>query len=199
MTRCISWLLVFGVLIGAAPASAGIVRAAGSTWEYTFTDPTSNAIWNNVVGGWTTGPAPFGNNSGGYGSDPLGYFDYATLWPASTEDGDDLWVRTAVDFSGFDLSTAAWDLGVDNGFKLYLNGSLVYSHSSAEYTYRWEYSGTFSPTPGGNIVAVALEDNGGLTAFDMQITAEVVPEPTTPIIWSLLGALGITVGWRRRR
>jgi mannitol-specific phosphotransferase system IIBC component len=26
-----------------------------------------------------------------------------------------------------------------------------------------------------------------------------IPEPSTFIIWSLLGALGITVGWWRRR
>ena len=28
---------------------------------------------------------------------------------------------------------------------------------------------------------------------------EVIPEPSTLIIWSLLGTLGITVGWWRRR
>jgi len=27
----------------------------------------------------------------------------------------------------------------------------------------------------------------------------VIPEPSTLIIWSLLGALAITVGWRRKR
>jgi len=29
--------------------------------------------------------------------------------------------------------------------------------------------------------------------------ADPVPEPSTLVIWSLLGTLGITVGWRRRR
>jgi hypothetical protein len=31
------------------------------------------------------------------------------------------------------------------------------------------------------------------------LTASVIPEPSTFIIWSLLATLGITVGWWRRR
>ena len=41
---------------------------------------------------------------------------------------------------------------------------------------------------------------GGLGGTDPWIIATAtVPEPTTLIIWSLLGAIAITVGWRRRK
>jgi hypothetical protein len=201
MKLCIGYLLLISLVIGATPASASIVLATGSTWEYTFVNPTGDSSWNNTTGGWTTGLAPFGNNLGGYSSDPSGNFDYNTLWAADGSDGDDLWVRTAVDFTGFDLSTAKWNLGVDNGFKLYLNGFLIASGNGEGYTWQWEYSGNFSTyvIPGVNIVAVALEDHGGLTAFDMQITATAIPEPTTIIIWSLLGGLGLVFAWRKRK
>jgi len=32
-----------------------------------------------------------------------------------------------------------------------------------------------------------------------QIIPQIIPEPTTLIIWSLLGGLAVAVGWRRRR
>jgi len=37
-----------------------------------------------------------------------------------------------------------------------------------------------------------------LEESDAQPTGAAIPEPTTLIIWSLLGALGITIGWWRR-
>lgn len=173
-------------------AEAVVILPPGATWEYTFTDPTGDSTWNTTtgVGGiWSSGPAPFGNSSGGD-------FGYNTYWPASGSYGDDLWVRTSVDFTGFELSTIKWDLGVDNGFKLYANGSLVSSDNAEGYTYRWEYSGDFSGvslTPSSNIIAVALEDHGGLTAFDMQIKGDPIPEPATMLLLGsgLLGLAGL--------
>jgi hypothetical protein len=34
---------------------------------------------------------------------------------------------------------------------------------------------------------------------EIQVQGSVVPEPCTLIVWSLLGASGVTLGWRRRR
>jgi hypothetical protein len=193
----------------AAPsAHADVILAPASDWEYTFTNPTGDATWNTSTGTggiWAGGPAPFGNNTGGFGAaDPTGFFDFATLWPADGSDGDDLWVRRELDLSGFDLSTIAWDLGVDNGFKLYLNGDLVAGDNAEGYTSIWEYSGDFSgvtPLAGSNVIAVALEDHGGLTAFDMQVTGDPlpdgkVPEPSTV---ALLGLSLLLVVWAHRR
>jgi hypothetical protein len=161
-----------------ALAGAPAILAPHSGWEYTFTNPTGDSSWNTStgIGGiWSAGTAPFGNNVGGYSGDPFGFFDYATLWPADGTDGDDLWVRTAVDLSCVDLDTLTWNLGADNGFKLYMNGGLVASANAEGYTSQWEYSGNFASVTvnnGINVIAVALEDHGGLTAFDMQILGQ---------------------------
>ena len=168
----------------AGSASADVILAPGSNWEYTFVDPTGSSTWNTTTGGWAVGPAPFGNEFAG----DFGYSS-GTFWGADAWGNmdDDLWVRTTLDLTGYDLSTVAWDLGVDNGFSLFLNGILIQSTNAEGYTWRWEYSGTFGTAAlaGVNVLALALEDHGGLTAFDMQVTGTPVPEP------SMLGLLGL--------
>lgn len=192
--------IALGVSALGTPAAAAPILPTGSTWEYTFVDPTGDATWNTTTGGWTTGPAPFGNNTGGYPSDPAGDFDYATLWPADTSDGDDLWVRTSFDTTGFYMDSVSWNLGVDNGYKLYLNGDLIASANGEGYTFQWEYSGDFgsSLVSGTNILAVALEDHGGLTAFDMEVVATPIPEPATLLLVGS-GVAAAFVRNRRRR
>ena len=186
-------------------SEADQILQPGSLWEYTFTDPTSNPAWNTTTGtgGWSSGLAPFGNTTGPYDGDTTGAFSYKTYWAADNTGSwdDDLWVRTSVDFSGYSLSSLLWNLGVDNGFKLYVNGTLVASANGEGYTYMWEYSGNFSGislNPGINIIAVALEDHGGLTAFDMEIRGTAVPEPGILILLgiSMVSVVGLKRWWK---
>jgi len=191
-------IFILSLIVGCGMATAmqaEEILAPKSTWEYTFSDPTGDPTWNTTtgLGGiWASGPAPFGNTTNTSNGD----FDRATEWLADGSDGDDLWVRKAVDLKGFDLTTVGWDLGVDNGFKLYANGVLIDSRNAEGFTSRWEYMGGFGGAlhNGVNIIAAALEDHGGATAFDMQITG--VPEPGTV---GMLGLLMVGAVARRRR
>ncbi len=91
---------------------------------------------------------------------------------------------------------------MDNGFKLYIDGLLVASDNAEGFTFRWEYGGSLSAlalAPDVHYVAVALEDHGGATAFDMQITgSHAVPEPGTVTLIALGMSLAV-LGRRRRR
>ena len=197
MRILMSVLLIVAIFMPVC-AQADAILAPGHTWEFTFTDPTLDSNWATSTGGWNTGPAPFGNYTiGSY--DPAGYFSYNTLWAADGSDGDDLWVRTTIDLTSYNLATIRWDLGVDNGFKLYANGALVSAANGEGYTYRWEYSGDFSSVSlnsGINVFAVALEDHGGLTAFDMQITGSPVPVPPAILLLGS-GLVGLLTVRRR--
>jgi hypothetical protein len=202
--------VLLAVAFGTAIATAGPARAdpitvlpAGATWNYTFTDPTSDPTWNTTtgVGGtWASGAAPFGNcpdaGCSGFTTD----FDHNTFWPADNSGSldDNLWVRTSINVPG-QLKSLDWNLGADNGFALYVNGFLLAQDNAEGYTFRWEYSGSVPLNivhPGANVVAVALEDHGGLTAFDMEILGTPTPEPATAVLCAigLLGA-GIRRLW----
>jgi hypothetical protein len=174
-------------------AHADLIQAPGATWEYTFTAPTGSWETGGGTFAGAFGPAPFGNVLGG----DFGYSS-GTFWDVGSSDPaeDDLWVRRTFDTTGFD--SIAWNLGVDNGYKLFIDGTLVASDNAEGYTFRWEYSGSLPAlTQGSHWVAVALEDHGGLTAFDMQITGNPVPEPGTLTLMGL--GLGLVARRTRRQ
>jgi hypothetical protein len=198
--RTVLLAVVFGSAVAiAGPASADPIPIlpVGATWNYTFTDPTSDPTWNTTtgVGGiWASGPAPFGNCSPAACAGFTRDFDANTTWPADNTGGfnDDLWVRTAVTLPAVQLQSLHWNLGADNGFKLYVNGFLLASENAEEYTFRWEYSGTVPHQilgPGPQVIAVALDDHGGLTAFDMEIVGTATPEPASLMLCAI-GFLG---------
>ena len=174
-----------------------VILAPGSTWEYTFDDPGPNLSWTVETGGWSTGPAPFSNAVGGL-------FAQRTEWPAEDpfDFTDDLWVRTTFDLTGIsDLSSIAWDIAIDNGFTLYLNGELVAAQNKEGDAHWWDYSGVFDQAllePGENRIALALEDHGGGTAFDFQVGVYCeVPEVASSGL--LLGCAFAGIAFLKRR
>jgi hypothetical protein len=190
-------------------AAAGPIVPSGALWQYTFCDPTTDPAWTTTLGlggpcEWQEGPAPFSNVEG---NDPFGFQKRTgTYWKENKNDydgpfTDNLWVRRALDLTGIDLSTVAWQMAVDNGYKLYLDGVFLGSDNQEGYTWSWEYSGTFpNATPGVNILALALEDHGVRTAFDMQITGTPVPVPVPePGTIALVGMGGLALAARFRR
>jgi PEP-CTERM motif len=197
-------------------AESSTILAPNSFWDYSTTanpnmpfgysacDPTGSATWNTAALGtggctWLNGQAPFGNASGNpYNPD----FWFNTYWYGTgantcaddnaaciAANPNDFWVRRTVDFSGLNLATLHWDIGVDNGYTLYLNGIQISTNIGPNSADRWEYSGDFggAAVAGNNIIALALNDFSGATAFDMQITADLTrqvdpvpaPEPAT--------------------
>ena len=164
-----------------AQANAAVILSPGASYSYS-TD--LGATWN------LPSPAPFGNTTGGD-------FGANTSWPAS----GNMWVQTTIDLTGYDLSSIQYDLGVDNGYDLFLNNNHVAGANAEGFTYRWEYSGAISSAflhSGNNALLVKLEDHGGLTAFDMQITGNLaaVPEPST--YFAGMTALGMLCLFGRR-
>ena len=173
-----------------------LILSPGSQWEYTFDDPGPNLDWTVEEGGWTIGPAPFSNTT-------EGLFAQGTAWESDeTADGDDLWVRTTFDLTGIsDLSSIAWDIGIDNGFSLFLNGQFVQAENKEGDAHRWDYSGLFDEAdllPGENHVALALEDHGGGTGFDFQVGIYCeVPEAASSGL--LLGCAFTGIAWFKRK
>lgn len=175
--------------------------APGASWTYANTDAAHVIV--NTAGfelpgfddsAWFTGNAPFGNTGGGD-------FGANTNWDADY----DPQVRTTFTLASPTALTA--EIGVDNGYALYINGNLVSANNAEGFTYRWEYSVNIPASffvAGSNLVALQLEDHGGLTAFDMHLfgpDVAAVPEPGSLLTGAILGGglfLGLMRGRRRK-
>ena len=87
-----------------------------------------------------------------------------------------------------------WDNGTAQSFWRGDDGSTVYSYIDGDGVEWWPFLDYRRSSFKYYFDWMVVEG----IALDIQY--DMIPEPTTFIIWSLLGALGITVGcWRRRR
>src|SRR5262245_29481822 len=83
-------ILAMALALAPAAAHASTIVDWGSTWEYTFCDPSADANWKIASGpthptpgcSWSSGPAVFGNTDGVSFGDAN--FAYATYWQAAT-------------------------------------------------------------------------------------------------------------------
>jgi gliding motility-associated-like protein len=173
--------------IGVTSSPIDTILFPGSLFEYTFDIPPP--AWMNTMGGWPSGLAPFGSETDGEPDGEALEFNYNTYWPPDVEDhpdGYDLYVRRNINLSGFILSTIQWHIGVDNGFALYVNGYPITTAWDGGYTNRWEYNGSLPVSilnQGNNIIALALTDDDGATAFDMMIDGQPNNQGIS-VLWS---------------
>ncbi|MCP4076410.1 MAG: PEP-CTERM sorting domain-containing protein [Gammaproteobacteria bacterium] len=123
-----------------------------------------------------------------------------TGWVAHT----DLALQQVFNLSGSVIGDVTLNLAVDNGSKVFVNGTEVFYSDRGGYTSIWEYTQTVSGSlfnSGINTVSVLANDYGGLTYFDMKLVANDgvssnVPEPS---ILVLFGAGLAGLGFARRR
>jgi|GEM_PF-1256364 len=174
----------------------------GNSWHYA--NANSGSIINGTTGfempdyddsSWYIGRAPFSNVGGGD-------FGANTFW----QDHYDPQLRTSITL-GTPVDMTA-QIGVDNGYELYVNGVRVSANNAEGYTYRWEYTVQIPSSyfvVGNNVIALQLEDHGGLTAFDMRLFGDRrgllpndVPEPGSLALFLCAGS-SVFLFLRRRR
>ncbi len=113
---------------------------------------------------------------------------------------DDLSTGTLLEFTGVVSVTNGQTFTVthDDGLTLIIGGvNLGFSPApTAPVTSLATYTG---PTGNHAFQLVYAECCGGPAVLQVDLPFSNIPEPTTFVIWALLGALGITCGWYRRR
>lgn len=203
-TGILAGLLLMGT-ISLAEATPTTLISAESNWNYATTGSDLWSNWSAVTfdtfawddATWRTGQSAFGN-ANTYGSVTLE--PYNTYWRAGT----DLALQKSIFIDGNLLGALNLKVAVDNGFIIFVNGAQVAKQNAELFTNYWEYDINIASSyfhAGENTISVFAEDHGGLTYFDMQLTADVqpVPEPATMLLFGtgLAGLVG--AGLKRRR
>jgi hypothetical protein len=132
------------------------------------------------IGTWLGNFAPTG---GGWSSDVVAI-------PSQWRINDETAIVYVLDGGAFGLSNVHFDLGVDNGLFVWIDGVFKFGAMAPGGSSLGEYQlDVASLSAGQHFVQILREDHGGLTGFDILAKADVnatqVPEPGTLM---LLGA-----------
>jgi len=208
------------VLVSAAYAEAAVTltndrtafesQAATIAHNYGFEDVTLNSIgfyyapepWETHGVTYTTG----GNVVIGTGiHQPISNVFMDNSWSPLTAD---IQTVPSFDMLGFDVGylnlfgqSGLIDITVDTNVASYQHLDLSVPHASSSLV----FYGFVSDSPSEYFTGFSLSRDYVVgnqhygPAVDNVTLGNVIPEPSTFIIWSLLATLGITAGWWRRR
>jgi hypothetical protein len=193
-------LVIMALLLCGIPthgSAAQVLVSQADSWGYTVltTDLWSNwgsvgyssFDWNSAT--WTPGQAAFGNGGG---------LPQHTSWGADT----DLALQKTITINNAVTGYVWLNVASDNGFAIFVNGTMIAKDNAEGYTSIWEYSLNVNPsvfTIGDNLIQAFAEDHGGATYFDMKLTSgNAQPVPVPGALWLLSPGLVGLAAVRRR-
>ena len=195
--------LIFGQTVSAAPVT---ILSQQSFWDYNVTGTNfgPNGLASVDYAGFLAEYTGASNGQAGFGNTtPPAGGATNTAWNV----GDDLALQTTTTLSGNVIGDVTLNVAIDNGAKVFINGTDVFFADAGGYTTIWEYTTTISGSlfnAGLNTISVLASDYGGLTFFDMQLVAEdgIGPPSAVPVpaaVWLFGTALFGLVGFSKRR
>jgi hypothetical protein len=183
--------LMVAVCIGQASADINLITNGGfETGDFTGWTPAENSFPMYTV----TTPAFV--HSGSYAAQIAGYsYDPDTL------------SQVVADTPGQSYELSFWRY-ISNGnptvsLNVTWNGTSVFSElnpGASQYNQYQQFSATVVGTGSDTLEFICANDPSETYLDDVSLTSTTVPEPTTLIVWSVLGGLGLAVArWRKRK